>query len=34
VMLAIYFLQIFVVGSLRRLAQQIAAVTVGPLLFG
>ena len=34
VILAIYFLQIFVVGSLRRLAQQIAAVTVGPLLIG
>ena len=34
VILAIYFLQVFVVGSLQRLAQQIAATPLGPLPLG
>ena len=34
VILAIYFLQVFVVGSLQRLAQQIAAAPLGSLLLG
>jgi YggT family protein len=34
VILGIYFLQILVVGSLYRLAHQVAAVVVGPVPFG